>query len=147
MSKKNILEKQSRLENVAITKRDSLIIKNEYSEIEGKGYNETHKDALSNGDVKGKGNSSSMGYAIPEPDSFYISNEGVRVQKINRSTIVTHENGVNTIGGEYDRNGNPSIKKSGRNALMNLNKFNPDNEYGEDSIDTTENILLGQYKN
>lgn len=141
------MSKQSRLENVAISKRDSLIIKNEYSEIEGKEYNETHKDALSDGDVIGKGNGVSMGYAIPETDSFYISNEGVRVQKINYSTIVTHENGENTIGGEYDRNGNPSIKKSGRNGLMNINKFNPDNEYGEDSVDTTENILLGQYKN
>jgi hypothetical protein len=141
------MSKQSRLENVAISKRDSLIIKNEYSEIEGKEYNETHKDALSDGDVIGKGNGVSMGYAIPETDSFYISNEGVRVQKINYSTIVTHENGENTIGGEYDRNGNPSIKKSGRNGLMNINKFSPDNEYGEDSVDTTENILLGQYKN
>lgn len=141
------MSKQSRLENVAISKRDSLIIKNEYSEIEGKEYNETHKDALSDGDVIGKGNGVSMGYAIPETDSFYISNEGVRVQKINYSTIVTHENAENTIGGEYDRNGNPSIKKSGRNGLMNINKFNPDNEYGEDSVDTTENILLGQYKN
>lgn len=141
------MSKQSRLENVAISKRDSLIIKNEYSEIEGKEYNETHKDALSDGDVNGKGNGTSMTYAIPETDSFYISNEGVRVQKINYSTIVTHENGANTIGGEYDRNGNPSIKKSGRNGLMNINKFSPDNEYGEDSVDTTENILLGQYKN
>ena len=140
------MSKQSRLENVAISKRDSLIIKNEYSEIEGKEYNETHKDALSDGDANGKGNGVSMGYAIPETDSFYISNEGVRVQKINYSTIVTHENGENTIGGKYDRNGN-SIKKSGRNGLMNINKFNPDNEYGEDSVDTTENILLGQYKN
>ena len=141
------MSKQSRLENVAISKRDSLIIKNEYSEIEGKEYSETHKDALSDGDVNGKGNGTSMSYAIPETDSFYISNEGVRVQKINYSTIVTHENGANTIGGEYDRNGNPSIKKSGRNGLMNINKFSPDNEYGEDSVDTTENILLGQYKN
>ena len=105
------MSKQSRLENIAISKRDSLIIKNEYSEIEGKEYNETHKDALSDGDVNGKGNGTSMTYAIPETDSFYISNEGVRVQKINYSTIVTHENGANTIGGEYDRNGNPSIKK------------------------------------
>lgn len=141
------MSKQSRLENIAISKRDSLIIKNEYSEIEGKEYNETHKDALSDGDVNGKGNGTSMTYAIPETDSFYISNEGVRVQKINYSTIVTHENGANTIGGEYDRNGNPSIKKSGRNGLMNINKFSPGNEYGEDSVDTTENILLGQYKN
>lgn len=141
------MSKQSRLENIAISKRDSLIIKNEYSEIEGKEYNETHPDALSDGDVNGKGNGISMGYAIPEADGFYISSEGVRVQKINYSTIVTHENGENTIGGEYDRNGNPSIKKSGRNGLMNINKFSPDSEYGEDSVDTTENILLGQYKN
>lgn len=141
------MSKQSRLENIAISKRDSLIIKNEYSEIEGKEYNETHKDALSDGDINGKGNGVSIGYAIPETDSFHISNEGVRVQKINYSTIVTHENGANTIGGEYDRNGNPSIKRSGRNGLMNINKFTPGNEYGEDSVDTTENILLGQYKN
>lgn len=141
------MSKQSRLENVAISKRDSLIIKNEYSKIEGKEYNEGHKDALSDGDPKGKGNGVSMGYAIPETNSFNISNEGIRVQKINYSTIVTQETDTNTIGGEYDRNGNPTIKKSGRNALMGINKYNSSNEYGEDSVDTTENILLGQYNN
>lgn len=141
------MSKQSRLENIAISKRESLIIKNEYSQIEGKKYSEDHKDAISDGDPYGKGNGSSMGYAIPETNSFNISNEGIIVQKINYSTVVTHENGASTIGGEYDRNGNPRIKKSGRNALIGINKFSQNNEYGENSVDTIENISLGQYNN
>jgi hypothetical protein len=138
---------QTKLENIAINKRDSLELKNRYQDISGHIYNENHPDALSNGDVEGKGNGNSMGYAIADPDSFNIAPDGTRMQKINYSTIITRENGSSTIGGEYDRNGNPRIKKSGRNALIGINKFSQNNEYGENSVDTIENISLGQYNN
>lgn len=137
---------QTKLENIAINKRGSLELKNHYQDIDGHIYNENHPDALSNGDVEGKGNGNSMGYAIADPDSFNIAQDGTRMQKINYSTIITHENGANTIGGEYDRNGNPNILKSGRLGLSTINKYGPKNEYSEALIDMTANLLDGQYK-
>lgn len=137
--------KQSRLENIAINKRDSLVINNDYQNLEGHEYNETHKDAISDGDLNGKGNKISMGYAIADTNSFEISKDGTRIQKMNYSSLITTENGDATIGGEYDRNGNPNIKKSGRKGLMSINQYTPTNEYGENSVDTTQNLKLGQY--
>ncbi len=136
---------QSRLENVAITKRDGLEIINEYQNNSGYVYDETHKNAISDGDVEGKGNGISMGYAIPDPTGFVINPDGTRTQKMNYGTVVTHENGKTTIGGEYDRKGNPSVPKSGREGLATINKYGPSNEYSEACIDMTENLLDGQY--
>ena len=136
---------QSALENIAISKRDGLEIMNDYQNNTGYEYNEAHKNALSDGDVKGKGNGIAMGYAISDPTSFVINPDGTRTQKINYSTIITSENGTTTIGGEYDRNGNPGIPKSGRNGLATINKYGPKSEYSEACIDMTANLLEGQY--
>lgn len=137
---------QSRLENIAISKRDGLELMNEYQDINGKEYNEAHKDALSNGDPNGKGNGVSLGYATADPSSFIINPDGTRTQKINYSSIVTHENETSTIGGEYDRKGNPSIPKSGREGLGTINKYCAGNEYSANSVDMTANLLKGQYE-
>lgn len=133
---------QSRLENLSITKRDSLVINNEYDKNDV--YNETHKDALSDGDVKGKGNGISMGYAIPDTESFSISETGIRTQRMNYSTVIAKESENSKIGGKMDRDGNPDIPKSGRKGLLTINKYNEENQYGADLIDTKENI--GQYR-
>lgn len=137
---------QSKLENLAIGKRDSLVISNEYQNTGGLIYDENHSDAKSNGDPNGKGNGITMGYAIADPTSFIINPDGTRVQKINYSSLITTENGTTTIGGEYDRNGVASIPKSGRFGLETINKYNSSNEYSIDSIDTTANVALGQYQ-
>lgn len=140
------MSEQSRLENIAITKRDSLENMNEFQNFEGRVYDETHKDALSDGDVDGKGNGVSLGYAIADPNSFNINSTGTRTQKINYTSIITHENGSSTIGGVYDRKGNPKIPKSGREGLATINKYGPGSEYSASVIDMTANLKEGQYK-
>lgn len=137
---------QTRLENVAITKRDSLEIINDYKNSAGDVYNETHKDAISDGDPNGKGNGITMGYATADPSSFIINPDGTRTQKMNYSTVITQENGTTTIGGEYDRKGISSIPKSGREGLATINKYGPSSEYSEACIDMTANLLEGQYR-
>ncbi len=139
------MSRQSALENIAITKRDGLEIMNDYQNNAGYEYNETHKDAISDGDAKGKGNKTAMGYATPDPTGFVLNPDGTRTQKINYSTIITHENGNMTIGNEYDRKGNKSIPKSGREGLATINKYGPTNEYSEACIDMTANLTEGQY--
>lgn len=139
------MSKQSALENIAISKRDGLEIINEYQNNAGYEYNETHKNALSDGDIEGKGNGIAMGYATSDPTGFVLNPDGTRTQKINYSTIITSENGKTTIGGEYDRNGNPSIPKSGRSGLATINKYGPTSEYSAACIDMTANLLEGQY--
>lgn len=136
------MSKQSALENIAISKRDSLEIMNDYQNNTGYEYNETHKDAISE---KGKGNKISMGYATPDPTGFVLNPDGTRTQKINYSTIITHENGNMTIGNEYDRRGNKDIPKSGREGLATINKYGPTSEYSEACIDMAANLLEGQY--
>ena len=141
------MAEQSRLENIGITKRDELVIKNDYANNKvGEEYSESHKDAKSDGDPKGKGNGVSMGFAVANPDDFSVSSTGVRTQRMNYNTIITHESESQTIGGSYDREGRGGMKYSGRNSLLMMNKFNPENEYGPDSVDTSANLLDGQYK-
>lgn len=140
------MSEQSRLENIAIAKRDSLEIMNDFQNLPGRVYDETHEDAISNGDKDGKGNGVSLGYAIPDPNAFNISPTGTISQKINYGSIITHENGNSTIGGEYDRKGNPSISKSGREGLATINKYRPGAEYSINTIDMTANLKEGQYK-
>ena len=141
---------QSRLENIGISKRTELINKNDYIDrdiVEGKEYDENHLDAKAeNGDHLGKGSGVSMGYAVADPDSFSISSNGVRKQQMNYNTLLTKETDGKLIGGEYDRNGRGPVEHSGRNALIGMNRYREGSEYGENSVDTSENILLGQYK-
>ena len=87
-----------------------------------------------------------MGYAVADPDSFSISSNGVRKQQMNYSNILTRETDGKLIGGQYDRNGRGPVEHSGRNALIGMNRYREGSEYGENSVDTSENILLGQYK-
>ena len=141
------MAEQSRLENIGITKRDELVAKNDYANNKvGEEYSENSKDALADGDVKGKGSGMSMGYAVADPNSFSVGNNGVRSQKINYSNLITHESQTRIIGGDYDRNGRNDLLRSGRIQLQEMNKYNPLNEYGADSIDTSANLLAGQYQ-
>lgn len=129
---------KSNLENIAQVKRDGLIVSNDYNNVDiAKEYNEIHKDAKSDGDIYGKGTGVSMGYSIADTSSFSIDATGNRVQKMSYSTLITQESGGQTIGGKYDREGNPSLAKSGRNGLATINKFSSTSEYGEGSVDTT----------
>lgn len=124
--------KQSRLEEKAISLRKTKpYTSSRYSKQEGKEYNEDHSDAKqSDGNPLGKGTGVSMGVA-PLPGES--TNTG-----ISRKYIDT-DNG----GGSYDIHGKNGV--GGRNYLMTMRKYNKENEYGEDSVDTSANILEGQY--
>ena len=141
------MAEQSRLENIGITKRDELVTKNDYANNKvGEEYSESHKDALADGDPKGKGSGISMGYAVADPDSFSVDKTGMRSQRINYSNLITHESQTRIIGGDYDRNGRSDLSRSGRRQLQDMNKYGDGHEYGADAVDTTQNVLAGQYK-
>jgi len=83
----------TKLEELGEEFRKENIIKNAYQNSDGKGYGPTHPNALSDGDNKGKGTSST-------------------------SDSIDTVNG----GGDMDINGNPEVPKSGRNALVGMNE-------------------------
>lgn len=141
------MSEQSRLENIGINKREELVLKNDYAdETIGREYNENHEDAKSDGDPQGKGTGVSMGFAVAKPEDFSVGKDGVRTQKMSYSNLITHETENQTIGGSYDRLGRGGISHSGRLQLQTMNKYSEGKEYGPNSVDTTANLLLGQYK-
>lgn len=121
---------QSNLEYKGIEKRKESIVKNDYNINDE--YSQTNKDALSDGDPQGKG-SGSGGHThyLPDnskPTSLYnYSNFDTRSEK---------------IGGSYDINGRNG--NGGRNYLKNISKYNSENQYGVNSVNTQLNILDGQ---
>jgi len=135
---------KDKLEQIGKTERAFLETKREY---QGNGVNEysaSHKNALSDGDVKGKDDGSEIGYALPDASKFDISSNGIRTQHMDYSKLSTRETDTTTIGGKYDREGNPNISKSGRLQHMALNIYNESNEYGEDSV-TIDETIKGQF--
>lgn len=133
--------KQSRLEEEGILKRDELQHKNRYyNDVAAnlkEEYSQGHKDAISNGDPLGKGANQSMRFSIPDRKASKTA--------IDRSNFITTESDAQSIGGKYDIYGYGSIEgKSGRIYLEGINLYNPRNEYGSLSVDTSQNVLDGQ---
>lgn len=122
------MAKQSRLESEAIKTRKEHLVKNDYQRFVDE-YNEEHPDALSNGDPLGKGTGHGITYSLPDATK----------SKHQFTKNVDTENG----GGQYDIEGRNGI--GGRKKAMVINLYSSENAYGEDSIDTTENIEDGQY--
>lgn len=118
---------QTCLEKKGIDSRNETIVRNDYNKTDE--YSETHKDALSDGDVLGKGTGHG-GHIHTTPDCNKPS-------AINYSTFDT-----NNGGGLYDIEGRNG--KGGRNFLMNISKYNSENEYGAHMIDTRANLADGQ---
>jgi hypothetical protein len=128
---------QSRLEKISIDKREELELKLDYTKGMGE-YSEGHKDAISDGDVKGKGSP-----FVGEPYIQYSDEKN----NAYRSTFDI-ENG----GGLYDIKGAEGADmafkgRAGRDYLMGVNKYRPGLEYGENSVDTSVNVNIhGQIK-
>ena len=78
-------------------------------------YSANHKDAISDGDAKGKG----VGVAPGR-------NKGIPYSL--RSDA-----------------GGSSVDEAKRAELMNMNTYSKDDEYGPESVDTSKNIADGQY--
>lgn len=125
--------KQSRLEIEGIQKRHEEIIRSDYNKNDE--YSDSHIDALSNPEdenkVLGKGTNTG-GHLHYSPDASQSK------------TSINYGNFRTTSGGGaydiYGRNG-----QGGRNRLIQMNLYNKDKAYGQNSVDTSSNIEDGQY--
>lgn len=123
---------QTCLEKRGMTERKTETARSDYN-IENQ-YNSTHKDALSDGDPQGKGTGHG-GHTHWLPD---CTDADYTTFKINYSNFDT-ENG----GGCYDIKGRNGI--GGRDRALAMSLYNTENQYGPNSVDTTENVNDGQY--
>lgn len=128
MAEKN--ENQSCLEVKGIERRQEELVRNDYTRNEE--YNETHPDAISDGDPLGKG-SGFGGHTHYIPDCTKPST------MIDYSNFDTHSE---NLGGSYDINGRNN--NGGRNFLKAISVYNEENQYGVNSVDTTLNVQDGQ---
>ena len=120
---------QSCLEKQGIEERSNEIVRSDYN-FENP-YGPTHPDAMSDGDVQGKGTGRG-GHDAWLPDCTKPNN------MINYSNFDT-ENG----GGLYDIKGRNDV--GGRERSLARSKYNKEQPYGADLVNTSENIALGQY--
>jgi hypothetical protein len=118
---------QSCLEKKGIDARSESIVRNDYNKSDV--YTETHPNAISDGDVKGKGTGHG-GHTHSIPDCNKPS-------AINYGSLSTDSG-----GGLYDIEGRNG--KGGRNFLKTISKYSKENEYGAHMIDTSANLVDGQ---
>lgn len=111
---------QTSLEKNGITKRQESIVRNDYTKSDE--YSANHKDALSDGDAKGKG-SGHGGHSHVSPGNNFITDPSL-------------------VGGKYDIDGYEG--NGGRNFLFNINTYNSSYEYSENLISTEANQADGQ---
>jgi hypothetical protein len=129
--------KQSPLEIKGFEKREDLSVRNDYTKNEE--YNETHRDAISDGDPQGKGTGhGGHTQVIPNHELALNTPDHIWYSEYNYSQLDT-ENG----GGSYDIEGRNGI--GGRNWIKSISKFTEEHQYGLDYVDTTLNIADGQY--
>lgn len=117
------MAKQSRLEKEALDIRPELELMNSYQKNINE-YSEDHKNAKSDGDVKGKG----VG-AAAEP--YLLPNENAS-KTAYKPTLRTDSGGG-------------ALDIAQRDHLININIYSETNAYGENSVDTSKNIADGQY--
>lgn len=129
----NLQNGQSCLEKHGIEERNEEIVRNEYN-FEDE-YSSTHKDALSDGDSRGKG-SGHGGHTAWDP---YCSDNQSKNTIDYRNFDTSHES---NIGDCYDINGRNGI--GGRNFLMTISKYSYEHPYGPNLINTEENQHDGQ---
>ena len=120
---------QSCLEKKGIESRQEHLVRSDYNKEDS--YSATHKDAISDGDVLGKGTlSGGHGHWLPDCNK--------------PKTEIDYSNFDTTQGGGlYDIEGRNGI--GGRERLMTYCLYNQENEYSAKLIDTTENQNDGQY--
>lgn len=125
--------KQSNLERYGFEERQIELVRSDYNKNDG--YSETHVDALSDPENEnkplGKGTNTG-GHQHHVPDA---SKSRYGYDYSNFDTT----NG----GGSYDIHGRNGV--GGRRRLLAINKYNNDNAYGHNSVDTSANIADGQY--
>lgn len=120
---------QTCLEKRGMEERHNEITRSDYN-IEDQ-YGVTHKNALSDGDEKGKGTAHG-GHTHFLPDCTKPTG------LIDYSNFDT-ENG----GGCYDIKGRNGI--SGRERALATSMYNKESQYGANLVDTSANVADGQY--
>lgn len=118
---------QTSLEKYGIEERKNTIIRNDYSITDE--YSDLHADAISDGDVKGKGTKSG-GHGVWLPDHS-------KPRSIDYSNFNTTQG-----GGLYDIEGRNDI--GGRKKAIASSLYNEEHQYGLHLIDTTKNVRDGQ---
>lgn len=120
---------QTCLEKRGMTERHEEITRSDYN-IENQ-YSATHKDAISDGDTKGKGtNHGGHGHWLPDCSK--------------PTGLISYSNFDTENGGDcYDIKGRNGI--GGRERSMAISMYNKENAYGPNSVNTEENINDGQY--
>ena len=120
---------QTCLEKTGIESRNETLVRNDYSKTDE--YSDKHKNALSDGDVKGKGTGHG-GHTHSVPDC-------TKPSSIDYSNFDT-EHG----GGAYDIEGRNGV--GGRNFLKTISVYNENFQYGETLVDTSANVADGQIR-
>ena len=132
------MAKQSNLENLANEERQREFVKSPYVYSETDPYSAEHPDALADGDAKGKGTGESLSHLnIPEKKGTHATATMMGI------TVNT----TDKAGGLYDVEGTQGVQgafqgDAGRKYLLygGMNLYNPENEYGQESVDTSSNI-------
>ena len=121
---------QSCLEKRGIEERSVEIVRSDYN-IENQ-YGPSHPDALSNGDVNGKGTSHG-GHTHYLPDC-------------NKPTSTIDYSNFDTLngGGLYDIEGRNDV--GGRKKAINSSLYNHERQYSANVINTEINLRQGQYQ-
>ena len=121
---------QSCLEKRGIEERSVEIVRSDYN-IENQ-YGPSHPDALSNGDVNGKGTGHG-GHTHYLPDC-------------NKPTSTIDYSNFDTLsgGGLYDIEGRNDV--GGRKKAINSSLYNNERQYSANLINTEINLRQGQYQ-
>ena len=121
---------QSCLEKRGIEERSVEIVRSDYN-IENQ-YGPSHHDALSNGDVNGKGTGHG-GHTHYLPDC-------------NKPTSTIDYSNFDTLngGGLYDIEGRNDV--GGRKKAINSSLYNHERQYSANLINTEINLRQGQYQ-
>lgn len=121
---------QSCLEKRGIEERSVEIVRSDYN-IENQ-YGPSHPDALSNGDVNGKGTGHG-GHTHYLPDC-------------NKPTSTIDYSNFDTLngGGLYDIEGRNDV--GGRKKAINSSLYNNERQYSANLVNTEINLRQGQYQ-
>lgn len=120
---------QTCLEKKGIEQRTISLTRSDYNKEDQ--YSAEHKDAISDGDVQGKGTGhGGHGHWLPD-----CSKPTGMIDYSNFDTV----NG----GGLYDIKGRNGI--GGREYNTTISMYSPERPYGMNLIDTSANVELGQY--
>lgn len=121
---------QSCLEKRGMEQREKELVRSDYN-INNQ-YGPTHPDAISDGDVAGKGTGGNHSHYLPDCTK--------PTGMIDYSNFTTDRG-----GGYYDIYGRAEAGESGREVSLARSMYNRENPYGAELVNTEKNIADGQY--